>query len=139
MPDARVSFALRLNAPLVAEQDGTMTGTVADFFVVPPAPVQLKLYVVDCVRAPVFCVPLVGFAPVHPPDAVQELAVVADHLIVALPPLLTEPGVALKVTPGPELEVSLPATGPGFALVETTPPVGTPGSAAPADEPHAAR
>jgi hypothetical protein len=139
MPDARVSFALRLSGPLVAEQDGTTMATVADFLVVPLAPVQLKVYVVAWVSAPVAWAPLVGFAPVHAPEAVHELALVADQLIVVLPPLLIEPGVATKVIRGPEVEFALLASVLGFVLTGTTMPVGPPGLDAPPDEPHAAR
>lgn len=84
--------------------------------VVPPAPVQLKEYVVECVSAPVLWVPLVDLAPVQPPEAVHELAALVDQVIIALPPLLTEPGDALIVTTGPAAaiveDMSLPEAAP---------------------------
>jgi hypothetical protein len=44
--------------------------------------------------------PLVPIAPDQPPEAVQELALLADQLSVALPPLDTLPTLALRLTVG---------------------------------------
>jgi len=52
------------------------------------------------VRAPVDCVPLTALAPDHAPEATQEVALVADHVSVALPPLLIALGPTLSVTAG---------------------------------------
>ena len=51
-------------------------------------------------RAPVDCEPLVALVPDHAPEAVQDVAFVADQVSVALLPLVTELGLALNVTVG---------------------------------------
>jgi len=48
------------------------------------------------VRAPVLWLPLVALAPLQPPVAVHEVALVEFHVSVDSPPLLTEVGAALK-------------------------------------------
>ena len=50
--------------------------------------------------APVDCEPLVALAPDHAPEAVQEVALVADQVKVELAPLATVLGRAVKVTVG---------------------------------------
>lgn len=52
------------------------------------------------VNAPVDCEPVTGLAPDQAPDAVQEVALVADQFSVALLPLVTALGPTLKVTVG---------------------------------------
>jgi hypothetical protein len=42
--------------------------------------------------------PLTGWLPDHAPEAVQEVALVEDHVKMELPPLATVLGFALKVT-----------------------------------------
>lgn len=49
---------------------------------------------------PVDCEPLSALLPVHPPDAVHEVAFAADQVSVALVPLVTELGAALIDTVG---------------------------------------
>jgi hypothetical protein len=44
--------------------------------------------------------PLIGSLPDHPPEAVQLVALLADQLSIAVEPLLTLPGVALRLTVG---------------------------------------
>ena len=46
------------------------------------------------------CEPLVALLPDHPPDAVHEVALVADQVSVELPPLATVLGLADRVTTG---------------------------------------
>ena len=46
------------------------------------------------------CEPLTGLLPVHPPEAVQEVALVADQVRVELLPLITELGLALRLIVG---------------------------------------
>ncbi len=46
--------------------------------------------------APVDDEPLVDLVPVHAPEAVHESALVADHVSVELPPVVTVLGFALK-------------------------------------------
>ena len=50
--------------------------------------------------APVLALPLVGSLPDQPPDAVQLVAFVEDQLRVEAEPLLTVPGLALRLTVG---------------------------------------
>ena len=52
------------------------------------------------VSAPVLCEPLTGLAPDQVPEAAQEVAFVADHVSVALPPLFTALGPTLSETLG---------------------------------------
>jgi hypothetical protein len=66
----------------------------------PPAPLQLKEYDVVAVRAPVLCVPLVALAPLQPPEAVQDVALVELHVSVEVPPLAMTEGFATKVAVG---------------------------------------
>ena len=66
----------------------------------PPLPVQLSVYVVVLVSAPVLVLPLVVSLPDHPPDAVQAVALVEDQVKVELPPLTTLVGLALNETVG---------------------------------------
>jgi hypothetical protein len=52
------------------------------------------------VRTPVEALPLTGLAPDQAPDAVQLLALVADHVKVELVPLVMLLGAAVSVTTG---------------------------------------
>lgn len=51
-------------------------------------------------RAPVDWEPLIGTAPDQAPEALQEVALVEDQLKVALPPLVSELGLARKAIVG---------------------------------------
>jgi hypothetical protein len=51
-------------------------------------------------RAPVDCEPLMDLLPDHAPEAVHEVAFVADHVRVELLPLITELGFAPNVIVG---------------------------------------
>ncbi len=55
---------------------------------------------VVALRAPVDDEPLVASLPDHAPEAVHEVALVADQLRVELPPLTTVLGLAVTVTVG---------------------------------------
>ncbi len=77
-----------------------VTLTVALCEAEPPAPVQAKVYLVAAVRAAVLCEPLIASAPLQPPDAVHEVALVDDQLSVDAAPLVTLLGVAVRVTDG---------------------------------------
>ena len=68
--------------------------------VVPLAPLHVRVNVVVVLSAPVLALPLVGSLPDQPPEAVQLLALVADQLNVDAEPLLTVPGLALRLTVG---------------------------------------
>jgi hypothetical protein len=52
------------------------------------------------VSVPVVCDPLTALLPLQPPDAVQEVAWVADQFKVELPPLAIVLGLAMKVIVG---------------------------------------
>jgi hypothetical protein len=50
--------------------------------------------------APVDCEPLTGLPPDHAPEAMHEVALVADQAKVELLPLITELGLALRLIVG---------------------------------------
>jgi hypothetical protein len=67
---------------------------------VPPGPEQLSEYTVAAVRGPVLCVPLVGSAPLQPPEAEHAVALVELHVNVDEPPEFTAVGLATSVAIG---------------------------------------
>jgi hypothetical protein len=75
-----------------------VTETVADCVALPPAPVQMSTKVLLAVSAPLDWVPLIDLLPDHPPEAVQDVALVDDHVSFDAPPLATVLGLALKLT-----------------------------------------
>jgi hypothetical protein len=79
---------------------GVYTETVADWLAEPPAPVQLSVYVVLALRAPVDWLPFVALTPDQPPEAVHAVAFLVDHERVALEPLVTVLGLAASVIVG---------------------------------------
>ncbi len=79
---------------------GGVTVTVADCAAEPPAPVQVSVNFVVVVRVWVAFEPLVASAPLQPPDALHEAALVDDQLNVDAVPLLTVLGLAVSVTAG---------------------------------------
>ena len=79
---------------------GAETVTVADCEAEPPAPVQVSVYLVVAVSAGVADEPLIAFDPLHPPEAVQVVALVEDQLNVEVAPLLMVLGLAASVTAG---------------------------------------
>jgi hypothetical protein len=89
-------FAVRVTAGA-----GVVTDTVADCTALPPLPLQVSVYVWLAVSAPVDCEPPVAAsAPDHAPEAVQDVALVADQVSVELLPLATVLGFAEKLTVG---------------------------------------
>ncbi len=66
-------------------------------------------------------VPLVAFAPVQPPDAVQAVALVELHVRVDAAPLATEVGAAASVTVGAGVTVAMLTVAEAGALVPPTP------------------
>jgi hypothetical protein len=73
------------------------TATVAvAMLLVPPEPVQVNVYDVVAVRAPVLWLPLVATAPLQPPDAVHDVESVELQVSVEAPPLLTDVCAALR-------------------------------------------
>ncbi len=87
---------LRVAVPLAVAAAVTVTDCAAE----PPVPVQVSVYLVVAVSAAVFCEPLAGSAPLQPPEAAQEVALVDDHVKVEAAPLATVVGLALSVTVG---------------------------------------
>jgi hypothetical protein len=79
---------------------GAETVTVTDCEAEPPAPVQVSVYLVVVVSADVDEEPLSGSDPLHPPEAAQVVAWVADQLKVAVAPLFRVLGFADRVTAG---------------------------------------
>jgi hypothetical protein len=66
----------------------------------PPVPLQLSVNVVALDSAAVLSLPAVAFVPVHPPEAVHDVAFVEVHVSVLVPPLATEVGDADNETVG---------------------------------------
>jgi hypothetical protein len=66
-------------------------------------PVQVSVYLVVAVSAAVLVEPLAASVPLHPPDAVQEVALVDDQVSVDFAPLATVVGLAVNVTVGAAL------------------------------------
>jgi hypothetical protein len=79
-----------------------VTVTVADCTALPPAPLQVSVYVAFAVSAPVDRVPFRPWLPDQFPDATHDVAFVDDQLRVDALPLATVLGVAVKVTVGAE-------------------------------------
>ncbi len=79
---------------------GAETETVTDCEAVPPAPLQAKVYLVAAVSGAVLWEPLVASAPLQPPEAVHEVALVDDQLRVEVLPLVIVLGLAVSVTAG---------------------------------------
>jgi hypothetical protein len=77
-----------------------LTVTVALWVAGPPAPVQVSVNTVVAVTAGVFADPLVASAPLHPPEAVQDVAFVDDQVSADALPLATVLGFADSVMVG---------------------------------------
>jgi len=86
--------SLSYNAAVGTGGAVTATMTVAAGLT-PPAPVQVSEYDVFAVRVPVLRLPLVGNAPLQPPEAVQEVASVELQVNVDASPLSIAIGDAL--------------------------------------------
>jgi hypothetical protein len=74
--------------------------TVTDCVAVPPAPVQVRVYVVVADKVSVAVDALVGSLPVQPPLAVQLVALVELKLKVMLEPVAALATFDVKVTVG---------------------------------------
>jgi hypothetical protein len=77
--------------------------------------------VVAALSAPVLQLPLVDSLPVHPPEALQLVALLEDQLSVALDPVLTVVGVADNATVGAGATGALTAILKGGSEAEPTP------------------
>jgi hypothetical protein len=81
-----------------------LTETVADWVALPPGPLHVNEYVELALTAPVDCEPLKALEPLQPPDAVQDVALLLDHVSDEAAPELTVLGAALSVTDGAVLD-----------------------------------
>jgi hypothetical protein len=68
--------------------DGTIFTVAVAGALVPPVPVHVSENAVLTVSAPVLRLPLAAKVPLHPPEAVQEVALVEDQVSVVDPPAL---------------------------------------------------
>jgi hypothetical protein len=76
---------------------------------VPPAPVQVRLYVVVAVGLTAW-VPLVALVPDQPPEAVHPVALVLLHVSVLDWPLVMVSGLPLSVAVGAGVELTVTVT-----------------------------
>jgi hypothetical protein len=74
--------------------------TMADWEAEPPAPVHARVKLVVVVSAGVLWEPFIGSLPAQPPEAVQDVALVAVHASIEVAPLFTVLGLAARVTAG---------------------------------------
>ena len=51
--------------------------------------------------------PLVAIVPLHPPEAVQDVALIELHVSVEAPPIMTTEGFAMTVAVGTTFTVTL--------------------------------
>jgi hypothetical protein len=106
--DDHVSLEVPPAATDVGDADSVAVGAVPTVPTVtvrgavfhPPAPVQVSLNVVLAVNAPVVELPEVALVPVQPPDAIQLVALVDDHVSLEVPPADTDAGAADSFTVG---------------------------------------
>jgi hypothetical protein len=77
-----------------------LTVTVVDWTALPPAPVQVKVYVALAFKVPVDWDPLRPLLPDHAPEAVQTVALADDQVSEEAPPLAMLLGEALRRTVG---------------------------------------
>ena len=82
-----IGFAFSVAVGEVVAVTAIVTAAVAAE--VPVAPEQFSVKIVDVVSAGVVNVPLVGWAPLQPPEAVHAVAFAELHVSVANPPGLT--------------------------------------------------
>ena len=84
----------------VGAAGGCWTVTVAVAELDPPVPLQFSEKLALAVSGPTLCEPVVDLLPDQPPDAVHDVAFVADQVKVLLPPLDTLVGLAVSVVTG---------------------------------------
>jgi hypothetical protein len=107
--EALVTFHVRVDDPPVAMDVGlavsdtegvALTVTVTVCWALPPGPVHVSMKLVVAVSAPVDCVPTRGRLPLHPSDAVHEVASVELQTSIDDPPLATLVGLAVSAIDG---------------------------------------
>jgi hypothetical protein len=84
----------------VGAVEADFSDTVAVWTALPPGPVQLKVKLFGALIAPVLWEPVGALLPDQAPEALHEVAFLADQVSVALLPLDTLLGVAPMVTTG---------------------------------------
>jgi hypothetical protein len=109
-PVVRTVLTFSVRGPLVTGHATPLTGggaegaeaidTVTLCVAEPPVPVQTRVNFVVAVRAEVLAEPLVGSDPLQPPDAVHDVALVADQVREEAAPLATVVGLAVSVMAG---------------------------------------
>jgi len=92
-----VGLAVRLTVGLGTT---SVTWALSAAAVVPLAPLQVSVKIVELVRAPVLALPLVALLPDQPPEAVQLVALLEVQTRVADEPLLTVVGAAIRLRVG---------------------------------------
>jgi hypothetical protein len=120
VPPPATTAGFAVNVAVGRTLAATVTVAVAAALV-PPGPEQISEYVVLAVTAPVLFVPPVAKAPLQPPDAAHEVALVELQVSMDVPPPATTVGFALNVAVGRIL--TLPAT----VTVAVTAALGPPG------------
>ena len=105
-------------APKILEPATPVTTTCAVAFPEPPVPVQVRMKSPDALIGPTDSDPDVALDPVHPPEAVQDVAFVDDQLSIVLLFTAIVEGVAVSVTVGavPPLTVTVAFCGAEFVL-----------------------
>jgi hypothetical protein len=91
---------LALSDTVGAGDGAAVTVTVALFCTEPPDPVQDNAKVEVAENGPTESEPLVPFAPLQAPEAVQLIAAVELHVSVELLPLVTDVGLAARLSVG---------------------------------------
>ena len=95
-----LATAVGLAARVTVGGGDTLTLTVTLRLLLPPVPEQVNVKLVLAVSGGVLSVPLVGRAPLQPPEAVQLVAFVELQVSVDALPLTTLVGLALSATVG---------------------------------------
>src|SRR5687767_14333191 len=86
----------------------------------PPEPVQVNMNVASAVSGGVDSEPDTALVPDQPPEAVQEFALLADHVRVLEKPAVTDVGSADSVTVGGPVTMTV-----ALAVPEPPPPTQT--------------
>lgn len=99
---------------------GESVTTVTELLASPPDPLQVNVNVLTAVIGFVASLPETNLLPLHAPDAVQLDASLADQLIVAESPTLTDNGFADSVTAGAAAAGGVVGAGAGVGLFVVT-------------------
>jgi hypothetical protein len=88
----------------------SVTAAVAGALV-PPGPVHMSAYPVFAITGPVLWVPLAASVPLHPPEAVQEVALVEFQVRTEALPEATAVGAAESVAVGAAIRATVAVAG----------------------------